>query len=193
MEFTEQDFIDMPDIELGEQLIGRWAVYHVLGIKNINLSTEEQRAEIIREIYNRTLIMDTCNVTNIVLEKALKKAVSGEFAAAGIILRDWFYSEARNLAALNEALTGKRRQSRAASTPRPKKKPTNSSLTMEVMKDWRVKNHTFDEFITSALNQSIPDLEFKKISVKYELSWPETKTEKKSVKTLLDWWTNCQK
>ena len=79
--------------------------------------------------------MDTCNVTNIVLEKALKKAVSGEFATAGKILRDWLYSEARNLAALNEALTGKRRQSGAAKNPRPKKKPTNKSLTMEVMKN----------------------------------------------------------
>jgi hypothetical protein len=53
------------------------------------------------------------------LEKALRKAASGDLASAGKLLREYLSEGAIHLAALDEAITGKRRQSANGRKPRP--------------------------------------------------------------------------
>lgn len=81
-------------------------------------------------------------------------------------------------------------QRKIAQQKRPKKSPTNKSLTMEAMKEWREKGHNMDEFLAG----DITDFEITEIAGdKYNISWPETKQQKVSYRTLQDWWTDCIK
>jgi hypothetical protein len=92
--------------------------------------------------------------------------------------------------------------------PRPKKNPTNRSLTMEAMKKYRLEDHTIKEFIQSALNGNFDPLELTLTkgnvsdlnliktakSTKYKLIWPDIKpTNVTPYSTLQDWFTDCLK
>lgn len=74
--------------------------------------------------------------------------------------------------------------------PRPKTKPTNKSLTMQVMRQWKNVGRNFDDFIDAAANSNIDNFELEK-GIKFDLSWSETKEQKLSPRTLQDWWTDC--
>jgi hypothetical protein len=83
---------------------------------------------------------------------------------------------------------------RAAHKPRPKRKPTNKSLTVEEMREWRQSDHTFEEFMEAACNDSIDGLTMETIAGdKVILYWGDIAKEKKSIKTLLDWWSDSKK
>lgn len=82
-----------------------------------------------------------------------------------------------------------------ASKPRPKKVPTNKNITIAVMRKWREKGHTFDEFMGAALNESIEGLyitELQDGGLSFELIWDDAKVEVKKMGTLEDWWTDSK-
>jgi hypothetical protein len=79
--------------------------------------------------------------------------------------------------------------------PRPKKTPTNRSLTIESMHRWRTDDHTLDEFIESAKAGSVDGLELEESEKNnkrvFKLAWDsliqkDTKTVTHS--TLEKWW-----
>lgn len=101
--------------------------------------------------------------------------------------------------AQDDVTEGKTRQKRIASKPRPK--PTLKSLVMSEMRKLKNKDHTFDNFMDAAQEDSIDGLSV----LKEEAQTGKNKgklvfvinlegfAEEKLPKTLLDWWTDSTK
>lgn len=186
------------DDELGLNLVAEW-VASIAQKKGLT-PDDPAIAESIENIINATLHMDytendNFDINNIAIETALKKAASGKFSVAGKILQEYIKDGCERIIITKEAVTGRGRQKHYASKPRPKKKPTNKSMVIEKMRRWRTKHHSFDEFIEAAINGSVDDLlSMEEIAGdKVKLFWGDIAEEKKSKKTLLDWWTDCIK
>ena len=91
------------------------------------------------------------------------------------------------------------RQSDIAKYARPKKSPSNRSLTIESMREWRKKSHTLEQFIESAINGSVDGLELNESEKDnkrvFELEWDSLPLDKKeeakltAYSTLEKWWT----
>ena len=91
------------------------------------------------------------------------------------------------------------RQSDIAKYDRPKKSPSNRSLTIESMREWRKKSHTLEQFIESAINGSVDGLELNESEKDnkrvFELEWDSLPLDKKeeakltAYSTLEKWWT----
>ena len=103
------------DYDLGGFLLGYYIAAQAveLGIDPDNLP--EGFSELVIE---KILNEDNRNPKIISLEKALRKAALGDFKAAGEIFREDFKTSAVTKAALDEAVTGKRRQKRIAQKDR---------------------------------------------------------------------------
>jgi hypothetical protein len=102
-----EEMLDGPDDPLGLHLFTWWVAFNAecKGIPPTSVTVE-----IIEKIRISTLGIDTEDARNAALEKALRLAATGDFARAGKILRAHVSDMSLNMAALDEAVSGKRRQ-----------------------------------------------------------------------------------
>ena len=123
-DFPTEDDLDQIDDELGQDLLAWWIA---LSAQNKGLDPYNVPVEIQDQIVSTSRAMDGDTVKDAALEKAIKRAAQGEYTKAGAMLRVLVADTADNFAALDEAVTGRRRQKHIASKPRPKNKPTNKT------------------------------------------------------------------
>lgn len=104
------NMLEMSDYELGGLLLGWFIAVQAddLGIPFERIDQiPESFAERVRQF---VLTIETDTAKNAAVEKALHKAASGDFESAGKFLREHMTNGAMHLVALDEAVTGKRRQ-----------------------------------------------------------------------------------
>ena len=106
---------ELSDYDLGGLLLGLFfgLQAHDLGIPANQISDEF--AERVRQY---VLTIESKTAKDAAVEKALHKAVQGDFVTAGHLLREFMETSALNIAAIDEAVTGKRRQRKNAKKPR---------------------------------------------------------------------------
>jgi len=112
------NWTDLPDDKLGEELLTLWTHYQV---SKISICPEDDSTDIAEELLNSTLLMDADVATDIPLEKALQKAASGDFAKAGVLLRDLLEDKAIVMVLEKWAQTGllfRQNQAEKARKPR---------------------------------------------------------------------------
>jgi hypothetical protein len=119
--------LELPDEELGIYMLSWWVAYLA---NTRGIQPEEVTSEMVENIRTLSLDMDTDSEDVISLEKALRLAASGEVVRAGKIFRDRQSNRAINLAAMDEAITGRRKQTERARRPRL---DSLSSLILEIL------------------------------------------------------------
>lgn len=118
IEMFPLEWLELPDDELGSHLLVLYAGYHAEK-KNIPtyLFTDFVDA-FVEAIRSQSLKMDTDNVEQVALEKAIKLIAGGEPARGGKLFREHMKKRATFIAALDEAVTGTRRQTSNAQKSR---------------------------------------------------------------------------
>ena len=118
LEMFPLEWLELPDDELGSHLLVLYAGYHAEK-KNIPtyLFTDFVDA-FVEAIRSQSLKMDTDNVEQVALEKAIKLIAGGEPARGGKLFREHMKKRATFIAALDEAVTGTRRQTSNAQKSR---------------------------------------------------------------------------
>jgi hypothetical protein len=118
IEMFPLEWLELPDDELGSHLLVLYAGYHAEK-KNIpiHLFTDFVDA-FVEAIRSQSLKMDTDNVEQVALEKAIKLIAAGEPARGGKLFREHMKKRATFIAALDEAVTGTRRQTSNAQKSR---------------------------------------------------------------------------
>jgi hypothetical protein len=118
LEMFPLEWLELPDDELGSHLLVLYAGYHAEK-KNIpiHLFTDFVDA-FVEAIRSQSLKMDTDNVEQVALEKAIKLIAGGEPARGGKLFREHMKKRATFIAALDEAVTGTRRQTSNAQKSR---------------------------------------------------------------------------
>jgi hypothetical protein len=118
IEMFPLEWLELPDDELGSHLLVLYAGYHAEK-KNIpiHLFTDFVDA-FVEAIRSQSLKMDTDNVEQVALEKAIKLIAGGEPARGGKLFREHMKKRATFIAALDEAVTGTRRQTSNAQKSR---------------------------------------------------------------------------
>ena len=197
-QFPTLEDLKQSDTELGQDLLAFWIAYQAesKGIDPHNVPQDIQE-----KIVSATVCMDGNNLPE--LEKAIRRAAQEDYSTAGTMLRNLVIDGATLIHLSDEFVTGKRRQKRHASKPRPKKSPTNRSLTIESMRKWRKKDHKLEDFIGSAKNENVKDLELKESEKDnkraFKLQWGSlTQKEDEDIKltsysTLEKWWQEANK
>ena len=105
------NLLALPDYELGLQC---WAWWVVAQTESLGFSQQELTPEIVENIRVKTLEIDSDNPTVSALEKTLRLAASGQIERAGKMFRDLMKMEQMQKAAIDEAVTGRRRQTKNA-------------------------------------------------------------------------------
>ena len=119
IEMFPLEWLELPDDELGSHLLVLYAGYHA---EKKNIPTylfTDFVDDFVEAIRSQTLKMDTDNVEQVALEKAIKLIAGGEPARGGKLFREHMKKGATFIAALDEAVTGRRRQTANAKKPRP--------------------------------------------------------------------------
>ncbi len=101
------EMLDGPDDALGRHVFKWWCAFYVT---SKGIPPERITPEIVEKIRIATLAADTENAGSVAVEKAMKLAAVGDFARAGKIIRGRVKEVSESLAALDEAVSGKRRQ-----------------------------------------------------------------------------------
>ena len=109
------EWLELPDDELGYHLLALWAGYHA---EKNNIPIHDMTFDFVEAIRTQSLKMDTDNVEQVTLEKAIKLIAGGEPARGGKLFREHMKKGATFIAALDEAVTGRRRQTSNAKKPR---------------------------------------------------------------------------
>jgi hypothetical protein len=107
--------LELPDDELGYHLLAFWAGYHA---EKQNIPIHDITFDFVEAIRSQSLKMDTDNVEQVALEKAIKLIAGGEPARGGKLFREHMKKRATFIAALDEAVTGTRRQTSNAQKSR---------------------------------------------------------------------------
>lgn len=107
---------DLTDHELGISLYAWWIGAHAA---QRGVSPDRVTKRMADEVRAAILGMDVDDVRYVGLEKALKRIASGDTAGGGSIFRAWMLEGGMHLAALDEAITGWRKQRKIAGKPRP--------------------------------------------------------------------------
>ena len=118
IEMFPLEWLELPDDELGSHLLVLYAGYHA---EKKNIPTylfTDFVDDFVEAIRSQTLKMDTDNVEQVALEKAIKLIAGGEPARGGKLFREHMKKRATFIAALDEAVTGTRRQTANAKKPR---------------------------------------------------------------------------
>lgn len=118
IEMFPLEWLELPDDELGSHLLVLYAGYHA---EKKNIPTylfTDFVDDFVEAIRSQTLKMDTDNVEQVALEKAIKLIAGGEPARGGKLFREHMKKRATFIAALDEAVTGRRRQTANAKKPR---------------------------------------------------------------------------
>src|SRR5262249_49357465 len=122
----------LPDDQLGIYLYAWWTV---LQAEKLGISQEQITPEIAERLRVKALSLDTISEDYAGLEKALQLAAGavggGDLARGGQMFRQYMRRMARNVALVDEAKTGRRRQKVIASRPRP---DDLNSLIFEIVK-----------------------------------------------------------
>lgn len=191
------DLIDAKksDEEVGKHLLA-FRLFAELEARGLDpkIALNEVPASIFESWVLKIREQEAGDVDHIALEKALVRAALGDFAAAGSIIRAWIERSVVNAAALNEAVTGRRRQAKRARKPRPKKKPTHKSVVTEAMAVVR-NQMTLDTFLEAAEVGSIQGLKITRHLAKGVERWlvecDNVDLDKPPVarSTLEGWWT----
>jgi len=118
IEMFPLEWLELPDDELGCHLLILYAGAQAAK-RNIpiHLFTDFVDA-FIEDIRSQRLKMETDNVEQVALEKAIKLIAGGEPARGGKLFREHMKKGATFIAALDEAVTGRRRQTSNAKKPR---------------------------------------------------------------------------
>lgn len=115
IEMFPLEWLELPDDELGYHLLAFWAGYHA---EKQNIPIHDITFDFVEAIRSQSLKMDTDNVEQVTLEKAIKLIAGGEPARGGKLFREHMKKGATFIAALDEAVTGRRRQTSNAKKPR---------------------------------------------------------------------------
>ena len=118
IEMFPLEWLELPDDELGSHLLVLYAGYHA---EKKNIPTylfTDFVDDFVEAIRSQTLKMDTDNVEQVALEKAIKLIAEGQPARGGKLFREHMKKGATFIAALDEAVTGTRRQTANAKKPR---------------------------------------------------------------------------
>ena len=115
LEMFPLEWLELPDDELGYHLLAVWAGYHA---QKLNIPIHLVTFDFVEAIRSQTLKMDTDNVEHVALEKAIKLIAEGQPARGGKLFREHMKKGATFIAALDEAVTGRRRQTANAKKPR---------------------------------------------------------------------------
>lgn len=107
--------LDLPDDQLGLHLFAWWIGYQA-DRQGIPLGGVTQ--EIAEAIRVATLEIDTDEAGYVPLNNALRRVAKGDAAGAGKLFRNSLHEGAIRLAALDEAVSGRRRQRANAKKPR---------------------------------------------------------------------------
>ncbi len=190
----KREWLNLSDYKLGGIVLGQFIAANAesFGINPFDIP-EEYGIRIVERIQQ---LPDEYEHTpeNSALFLALRLAANGKFEMAGRRFRSFFDSGVKMLVVLDEAETGRRKQKKIAEKPRPKKKPTHRSMTINEMEEWRSKGHHFDEFIDSAIAGSIDGLDLNLGRVKYEMAWDNLESPRQFAETTLrEWWTEAGK
>jgi len=110
------EYLDLQDDKLGLHLLAWWIGFQA---KRKGIPSNGVTEEIAEKIRLATLGMDVEDARHVALEKALRRVASGDAAGGGKLFRDLMREGGFHLAALEEAVTGERRQRANAKRPRP--------------------------------------------------------------------------
>jgi len=103
--------LELSDEELGIYMFSWWVAYLA---NTRGIQPEEVTIEMVENIRTLSLDIDTDSEDVISIEKALRLAASGEVVRAGKIFRDHLSNRAINIAAMDEAISGRRKQTKRA-------------------------------------------------------------------------------
>lgn len=109
------EWLKLPDEQLGFHLLAYWSAHHA---QQRNIPIHEISLEFIEAIRVQSLKIDTDNIEHIALEKAIVYIAKGEVARGGKLFKEHMMQGAYHLAALDEAVTGRRRQTENAKKSR---------------------------------------------------------------------------
>lgn len=115
IEMFPLEWLELPDDELGYHLLALWAGAQAA---KRNIPIHDMTFDFVEAIRSQSLKMDTDNVEQVALEKAIKLIAGGEPARGGKLFREHMKKGATFIAALDEAVTGRRRQTSNAKKPR---------------------------------------------------------------------------
>lgn len=109
------DSLPLSDEELGIRLAVAWAAFQC---EQQGVELGDMTIEDMQRLLEATQGIDGDTAKNAALEKALRKVASGDPKASGKLFRELLNEGALNMAALEEAVTGKRRQKENAKKSR---------------------------------------------------------------------------
>lgn len=120
--------MEMPDVfpirkalELSDHDLGRFLLAWNIGeqAEERGIPVNQIPQEIAGAIVHQTLAMKASTARQAALMEVLRKAADGDFEGAGRFIREHLTDRIVQAAALDEAVTGKRRQRENAKKPRP--------------------------------------------------------------------------
>lgn len=144
--------------------IGKYLIAARLGAEaeSRGIQPNQIPKELAAQWLEKMAIQESDDVENIALEKALRLATTGYYERAGAILRAWILRGAVNMAAIDEAVSGCRKQRSIAKKPRPRNATTQRSETIAAMSRWRSDGQTLENFLDAASVGSIDGVRIKK-------------------------------
>lgn len=175
-----------------------------LGVRTMAWHIGEQAEELGIQVTNipqfvaenivfQTLAMKPETAKQAALVEALRRAAANDFDSAGRFMREYLTEQIVKVAALDEAVTGKRRQRAVSKKPRPKKGPTHRSIAIAAMQTWRRNDQSLDDFMNAANNGSVDGLTIQAAGTrgveKYDVDCDAmTEPKRVSLRTLQEWW-----
>lgn len=113
------EWLNLPDIDLGKIVLSQFIAANAesIGLDILNIP-EAYAARIVELVQQLPDEYDYGGAENAALFLAMRLAAHGKFELAGIRFRDFWTNGVRVMGAIDEACTGRRRQSRIAREPR---------------------------------------------------------------------------
>ncbi|MCX7165697.1 MAG: hypothetical protein NTV11_05425 [Rhodocyclales bacterium] len=184
-----RDLLALSDYDLG----GRAMAWHIgEQAEKRGIPVNQITQDFAEVIVIRTLAMRANTAKQTALVEALRRAAEHDFEGAGRFMREYLTDQIIQVAALDEAVTGKRRQSDLGKRP-PKERTTHKTVTVAAMRPWRRDGHSLAEFMDAASVGSIDGLTIQRAGVsgveRFDVDCDAMEKKKRaSMRSLQEWW-----
>lgn len=185
-----EGWFDWPDQKLGREILRIWI------LDQLERRGADHTENNINHLITLARDLESDGLDDIEIAKIIKLAARGEYDKAGSMLKAFSLRSVEASIYKDEAESGRRKQSLIASKNRTKK--PMKAIVQDSMRRFKNEHRTFDDYLEAAFNGSIEDIELRKLDLKgverYEVDSLSLETqERKSRKTLQNWWSDCDK